>query len=421
MTKRTVWLIVAMAGVAAAILGTALGALAIALLPATGAMPDGRSLLSGAALVALALGLGIPVAYHGWSGARGKPTRRFAPKSAWWLGVLLALSIILGWLVTRLPRLDILLLPPLHVVAMALPPLILVSLTGRALRGMGGSWREVVVSLGGGGLLAPVLSLILEALVLLALAAAAAVVVLAVPGGTEWASGLIEGLGDPAVIGDSSGLLQLLLNRVVALGVVVVVGIAMPLVEEALKTLAVGVAGAWMRPKPARGFLWGVASGAGFAIAENLLNGAVAGQTVWAYGAASRAAATTLHCFTGGLVGWGWGQLWSGRRVMRFFGSLAAAVVLHGLWNTIAVGAFVLGIASGVQKAGSVRQIAAVAGMATLLGLLGVLAVALAIALPLIGRRLAVVGGSGVDENDRRVITRDGIDARPPDGGVVSA
>ena len=39
------------------------------------------------------------------------------------------------------------------------------------------------------------------------------------------------------------------------------------------------------RPGPARALLWGVAGGAGFALAENLFNGALGGTEGWAPGA----------------------------------------------------------------------------------------------------------------------------------------
>lgn len=147
--------------------------------------------------------------------------------------------------------------------------------------------------------------------------------------------------------------------------------------------------GGWARPHPARAFAWGVAAGAGFALAENLFNGAVGGVEGWAIGAVTRVGATTMHCFVSGLVGWGWGQLWSSRRPLRLLGALAAAMIIHGVWNAAAVGMTFAGIA--LMAAGENIFQAGLAGsllllcVATLIGL----TLTFAIALPLVARRLA--------------------------------
>ena len=182
MNRRTLWLVVALAGGGAALVGSALGMLVLVLGLTTGGALNLDSTLPGGALISLALGLGIPVACQGWAGWKGKPARPFTPRAVWWMALALVVSLSLGALVTRLPVLPRILLPPIHAVAMALPPLILLWLTGRALRGSGGSWREVVASLGGGGLLGTALSFAAEVALLFALAAVAALVLLAIPG-----------------------------------------------------------------------------------------------------------------------------------------------------------------------------------------------------------------------------------------------
>jgi hypothetical protein len=259
-----------------------------------------------------------------------------------------------------------------------------------------------------------VLSLVVEALLLALLVTIVALIAMAIPGGTAWAAGLVQ-LVDPVLTGDSSGALRVLTYPGVFPALVAVAAIAGPFVEEVLKTLAVGVAGAWLRPEPPRAFLWGVASGAGFAIAEGLLSGALLGDSPWALGAVSRMGATTLHCLASGLVGWGWGQLWTQRRALRFVGSLAAAIVLHGLWNAAAIGAFALGIARSAGEIGSAARIAAGAGAATLIALLGVLAAAMAAGLPLLARQLAAQAQSASDTGDAREIARGAVESSPSD------
>jgi RsiW-degrading membrane proteinase PrsW (M82 family) len=303
--------------------------------------------------------------------------------------LVLVVSLSFGAVVTTQSLFPTILLPPIHAVAMGLPPLILLWLTGRALRGSGGSWREVVASIGGGGLLGTTLSFAAEAILVIAVAVVAALALLAVPGGPKQLSELVSSLREPMMLDDASSLLKLLANPAVALASVGVLGVAVPLIEESLKTLAVGVAGAWVRPHRGRAFLWGVASGTGFAIVESLLNGAMAGQEGWIYGAFTRGAASVMHCFTGGLVGWAWGRLWEGRRVLRFLASLAGAVVIHGLWNTIAVALVALAAVSDLAGPEAPWQLASSAGIVVLASLLGVLATGLAVSLPVIGRRLA--------------------------------
>jgi hypothetical protein len=104
-----------------------------------------------------------------------------------------------------------------------------------------------------------------------------------------------------------------------------------PLVEEAGKGHGVLLLG-YRRPTRAQAFVWGVAGGAGFALAEGLFNGAL-GLQAWGATAVMRAAASVMHAMGGGLTGLGWQSLLATRRPGRFFGFYLLAVTLHGLWN----------------------------------------------------------------------------------------
>jgi RsiW-degrading membrane proteinase PrsW (M82 family) len=262
-------------------------------------------------------------------------------------------------------------------------------LVGRALRGVGGSWREVVAGMAGGGILGLGIALIGESLIAFALAVVATAVVLTMPGGAQRIASLVRNLQDPAWVTDLDSLLQFLQSPAVAISLLGLFSIPVPLIEETFKTLAAGVVARWVRPQPARAFLWGVAAGAGFALTENLFNGALGGAEGWALGVVARFGATVMHCLTGGLVGWGWGQFWTGRRPLRLLGSYAAAVTVHGLWNAAAVGAVLLS-ASALAHEGDVLWLALLSlGMVTLIGLLGLLTVTFIFALPFAGRRLA--------------------------------
>jgi len=389
MQRRALWLIVGIAGGALVPLGFGGGLLVLVLILAGGGTLTAAESLPVAGLMALGLGLGIPLALHGWAGWREWSSCPFNPSRVWWMWLALMLLIGLGTVVGSLSLAPALLLPPIHVLAMALPPLIMLWLVGRALRGVGGSWREVVAGMAGGGSLGIGASLTGEGLVGFALVAIVIIVALVMPGGAQRIAALVGDLSDPAWQKDLASLLKLLLLPTVALSVLGMFSIPIPLIEEVFKTLAAGVVARWVRPRPARAFLWGVAGGAGFALVENLFNGALGGVESWAFVAVSRFGATVMHCLTGGLVGWGWGQLWTARRPVRLLVSYAAAATIHGLWNAAAVGAALLSASAWVHEGDDLWLILINIGILTLLGLLGLLTTVFIFALSFAGRRLA--------------------------------
>jgi hypothetical protein len=232
------------------------------------------------------------------------------------------------------------------------------------------------------------LAVLAEAALVLTIAVVAGAIIAAVPGGTEMVARLVEELQDPALLGDPQRLLDLALSPAFVVGVVGIAAVAAPLIEEVMKALAISVGGAVVRPDPARAFVWGVASGAGFAIVENAFAGTVAGQSAWLGVVISRLGASVLHAFTGGLVGWAWGQLWSGGTIRRFVACVAGAGFVHGLWNLVAVGIALVPLAadsrSGQPTWAVLMSVVPVAGLL----LLGALGLALALALPLVARRL---------------------------------
>lgn len=139
----------------------------------------------------------------------------------------------------------------------------------------------------------------------------------------------------------------------VVLAGIVFLTLLAPLVEEMTKTLAVGLAGLWLRPNPARAFLLGAASGAGFALAENFLNSGFFGF-LWSGGVVARLAATVMHTATGALMGWGWGQWWTEQKYLRLPLALSGAFGVHALWNSTAgilLGVVYLFVRSGLTEA----------------------------------------------------------------------
>ena len=91
----------------------------------------------------------------------------------------------------------------------------------------------------------------------------------------------------------------------------------------------------------------------------------------------------------GFLVGWGWGQLWGGRRPLRLLVSYIAAVIIHGMWNAMTVSAVLLSASALVHSGNDIWPAIAGLGMLIVLGMLALLTVTFVVALPLIGRKLA--------------------------------
>jgi hypothetical protein len=77
-------------------------------------------------------------------------------------------------------------------------------------------------------------------------------------------------------------------------------------------------------------------SGAAFGLFENLGNTSNGG-TEWALLVGSRISTLLLHSFTTGLVGWALASAWTQRRFLRLAVSFSLAVLIHGLWNGLAV------------------------------------------------------------------------------------
>jgi hypothetical protein len=249
------------------------------------------------------------------------------------------------------------------------------------------------------------LSLVGEILVIVAVVIIVVIVIAATPGGLERMTTLSEQLQSPAwqadaANADAANIADVVLSPIVMASVLGIFCIPVPIIEETAKALAGGVAGGWARPHPARAFAWGVAAGVGFAMAENLLNGAVGGVEGWVLGAVTRVGTTAMHCFASGLVGWGWGQLWSARRPFRLLGALAAAMIIHGIWNAAALG---LNFSSIAVAAGGGNLIqAGLAGLVLLLCAAALLiqTVAFAAGLLLIARRLAAREEASQSDDD---------------------
>jgi RsiW-degrading membrane proteinase PrsW (M82 family) len=90
---------------------------------------------------------------------------------------------------------------------------------------------------------------------------------------------------------------------------------------------------------PAQGFGYGVLCGVGFGLFENLGNTSGGGET-WVLLASARISTLLLHALNTGLVGWAIASAFSHRHYLRLAVTFLYAIVMHGLWNGLAVLSF---------------------------------------------------------------------------------
>ena len=134
-------------------------------------------------------------------------------------------------------------------------------------------------------------------------------------------------------------LAPLLSTPPIFIGILLLVALIIPMIEEAFKTL-----GVWLLKghgiSPAEGYVVGMLSGAGFALVEGLLNSAAmasSASTDWLGFVVGRLGGTLLHIFNGGLLGWAMARAWQGKKPTRVVGTYFLTVLLHGIWNGLAI------------------------------------------------------------------------------------
>lgn len=385
----------AIGGVTAAVAGPLLAAL-FAGLSLWGGGTERAAIVSVASIAlgvaAASVGLGLPLAWAGWQALRGRADRHLGG-GRWgiWLA-LFAGVLLIGQGVAMTPPAAAA-MPFLQVAAGALPVLFFLSVA-LAAAGQGGKMiarRPVLGSLAWGGLGGTSLAVAVELILVIVAVIVVAVALQAVdPALVERLLAVARATQQTGQSPDLSGLMDVASSPVFAIGVLGLLGVAGPLVEELLKGAAVPlVIAAGGRPGRLAGFLFGVAAGAGFAIVEGILNGAMALRMTefWAGLMLLRGAAAAMHCLASGLAGLGWQAILVERRWRRGIGLGLLALSLHGAWN-ICVG--IIGLvslrAAGAGGALAVAQLGVIGALTLFMGCLWLAVVA---GLVLIPRRLA--------------------------------
>jgi len=323
------WWIILFTGLAAALVLLLLGSLML-LLPIDDGVQAEIQMRQGIGMIGLGIGLVGLATGMGWRLARGRPSTPFYPRRTWPLLLAFLVTVAAGSVLSLTSS------PPLYLAvlgtaAMILLPALALSAMGRVMGKREGTWEDVLGSLIAGASLGAGAAAAVE--VGLATLAILLFVGYALLSGPPVDPGsLMERMQQPGFLRDPQVIANLMKPPVLLLSLLVF-AVIVPLVEETAKTLGVGLLGRWLRPSPARAFLLGIASGAGFALAENVLNVSLFEGSLWLGAVASRLLATLMHCATGGLMGWGWGELWSARKPVHMAMAYLGAVSIHGLWN----------------------------------------------------------------------------------------
>jgi len=120
----------------------------------------------------------------------------------------------------------------------------------------------------------------------------------------------------------------------VVITILVYLAVFVPLVEELFKPLGVWMLGRKLN-SASQGFALGALSGAGYALMETANVSGQVGE--WGSLLLARIGTGLLHITTSALMGAAIVMAWRERRTLRLLGTYLAAILLHGLWNTVAV------------------------------------------------------------------------------------
>jgi RsiW-degrading membrane proteinase PrsW (M82 family) len=340
---RWLYTLALVVGLGALVLGPLAGGLFIALSLIGRPVADAVSVTTiGVSMAGLGLGLGGALAWAGYQGLRGRPSRPFRPGMRWVWVCLAAtgLTLIVGQVILTFDLSPPLTFPIFHVLGITVPAFLILVLVAQGLKRVtpAPTQRQVIGQMAWGALGTTAIAFTLEAITLAVGLVVVVVIVALTPDGLAQLNELRNLLADPAQLGDPQKLADWLLKPAILFPVAALLVIVAPLIEEGVKSLGVSLLslGRGRTPSPAQGWLWGIAAGAGFAITEGLFNSA-ASLPFWAGIALLRVGATGMHMLTSGLTGLGWARTLDSRRPWPLFGGYLASVTLHGLWNGMTV------------------------------------------------------------------------------------
>lgn len=134
-----------------------------------------------------------------------------------------------------------------------------------------------------------------------------------------------------------SALQPFLDNPWVIFSALVVLSGLVPLIEEALKPLAVWALRGGRRLTPAEGFAAGALAGAGFALVETLFSLVTPSGNSWLVLVIGRAGTGLLHITNTALMGWALAEALAHSNYLRLGVTYFVVAGLHGLWNAFSL------------------------------------------------------------------------------------
>jgi hypothetical protein len=257
-------------------------------------------------------------------------------KAASWAMLAWPFAIAAGARISHSGTLDWLFLPPLQILAVALPLWWLIEFGRHGLPGSGPQRSWGILS--AGLLVSPTVATIVELLVMGLVLLVFVVWFSSQPGAAEQMTLLAQRLSNAG--SDPDVLMRILrpiaMTPTVLISIILVTSGLVPLIEELVKPL-----GLWVlvgkKLTPAQGFLFGLLSGAAFALLESLGTIATPSGQDWLAVVLGRTGTGMLHTVTTGLMGWALASTWQDGRYLRLAGTYLLAAGLHGLWNLFGV------------------------------------------------------------------------------------
>jgi RsiW-degrading membrane proteinase PrsW (M82 family) len=274
-------------------------------------------------IAALYLGLfgGSLAVYHGIGSISGRTSSLFKLPSFYVFWILLALILGLGNLILNENIITDYLFPPVFVLGAALSTFAVLAWAFRTM-GWPLTWRQTALAFVCGSTLSIIVAILLEGIL------------------PYLAYVLIEPLGfiaeEFADLGwGASGFVERLFASPLIIVYLIFTAFQAPLPEEFAKALGIPMFGRIRITNERQAFAIGLASGAGFAILENMLyEGLYAQYNGWSWGGITllRSIGSVLHPICTGIVALGWFRIQQGGTV-KLLQAYLLAVLLHTLWN----------------------------------------------------------------------------------------
>jgi RsiW-degrading membrane proteinase PrsW (M82 family) len=275
-------------------------------------------------IAALYLGLfgGMLAIYHGTNSINGRPSNLFKLPAFYVFWIILALVLGMGNLILNTEIATDYLFPPIFVLGAALSTFAVLGWAFRTL-GFPITWRQAGLAFVCGSTLSVLIAIILETTLPFL------TYLLVEP---FWY--FAEEFADLAW--GAPGFIERLFASPLLLVYLVFIAFQAPLPEEFAKALSLPMFGKNRITNERQAFAIGLASGAGFAILENMLyEGLYAQQNGWTWGGITllRSIGSVLHPIGTGIIALGWFRMKQGGGTGALIKAYLLSVGLHTLWN----------------------------------------------------------------------------------------